>query len=130
MPVYVSPAFSDAGVFATGGVVSGYFELKVAAGDHFMWNLKAGNHEIILTSQLYKQREGALQGIESVRKNAAHDERYERKESKDGQHYFVLTALNGQVIGKSEMYQSESGRDNGIKSVKTNALRALLKEIH
>ena len=112
-----------------GGFVSGYFELKIAAGDQYMWNLKAGNHETILTSQLYKQRDGALQGIESVRNNAAHDERYERKVAKDGQCHFVLTAANGQTIGRSELYQSAAGCENGIKSVKTNALRALLKEI-
>ncbi|WP_225975219.1 YegP family protein [Anseongella ginsenosidimutans] len=31
-----------------------------------------------------------------------------------GKYHFVLKAANHQVIGKSEMYQSSSGRDNGI----------------
>jgi len=50
--------------------VSGYFELKVASGDHYLWNLTAGNHQIILTSPLCQRRDGAVRGIESVKTNA------------------------------------------------------------
>ena len=109
--------------------MSGYFELKAAAGGQLVWNLKAGNHEVILTSQLYKSKDDALSGISSTKSNAADDKRYERKTAKDGQFYFVLTAANGQTIGKSEMYKAEAGRENGIKSVKTNAPVAALKDV-
>ena len=109
--------------------MAGYYELKIASGDHYLWNLKAGNDEIILTSQPYRQRGGALQDIDSMRHNAAHDERYQRKIAKGGQFYFVLTAVNGGTIGRSEMQAAEAGCENGIKSVKANSLRALLKEI-
>jgi uncharacterized protein len=109
--------------------MAGVFELKGAAGGQFMWNLKAGNHEVILTSELYKAKTSALAGIESVRKNVADDARFERKTAKDGQVFFVLTATNGQTIGRSELYQAEAGRDNGIKSVKTNAPDAVLKDL-
>ena len=34
---------------------------------------------------------------------------------------FNLKAGNGQVIGTSELYESEAGRDNGVESVKKNA---------
>lgn len=40
-----------------------------------MFNLKAGKGETILTSERYRSKEGALNGIDSVRKNAALDER-------------------------------------------------------
>ena len=59
--------------------------------------------------------------IESVKKNAVEDARYERKEAKNGAPYFNLKATNGQIIGSSEMYSSESARENGIESVKKNA---------
>jgi uncharacterized protein YegP (UPF0339 family) len=108
----------------------GTFELKPAAGgDKYVFNLKAGNHEIILTSEVYESKAAAKNGIESVKKNASDDGRFERKEAKNGQLYFVLTATNGQVIGKSEMYTSASGRDNGIESVKKNAPSASIKEL-
>ena len=51
--------------------MASHFELKNAANGQFMFNLKAGNGEIILTSETYKSKESALNGIESVRKNAA-----------------------------------------------------------
>jgi len=86
-----------------------------------MFNLKAGNGEIILTSQLYKAKDSALGGIESAKTNAADDARFERLESKNGEPYFVLKAANGEVIGKSEMYKAKAAMENGIASVKNNA---------
>lgn len=107
--------------------MSGYFVLK-GSGEKWMFNLKAGNHETILTSQPYKSRASAEGGIESVRKNAPLDERYERKDAKDGSPYFSLKAANGEAIGKSEMYSGKAARDNGIESVKRNAPDAPVKE--
>lgn len=109
--------------------MAGIFELKPAAGGKFMFNLKAGNGEVILTSQLYEAKAGAEKGIASVKTNAPHDERYERKTSKSGDPYFVLTAGNHEVIGKSEMYTTTAGMENGIASVKTNAPDATLKDL-
>lgn len=40
---------------------------------------------------------------------------------KNGEYQFNLKANNGQIIGSSEMYESESGRENSTKSVKENA---------
>jgi len=59
--------------------------------------------------------------INSVKKNAANDSRFERKDTKSGKFMFNLKATNGQVIGTSESYESEKARDNGIESVKKNA---------
>ena len=86
-----------------------------------MFNLKAGNHQVILTSQIYESRESAVTGIESARKNGPLATSFEKKVSTSNQPYFVLKAANGQVIGKSEMYNSEAGRDNGIASVIENS---------
>jgi uncharacterized protein YegP (UPF0339 family) len=87
----------------------------------YRFNLRAGNYENILTSELYETKPGAKGGIESVRVNAPDDSRYVRKTAKDGSAFFTLTAANGQVIGRSEMYSSPAARDKGIESVKTNA---------
>ena len=62
-----------------------------------------------------------MRGIESVRRNAGVDARYERKTSKSGQPYFVLRASNGKTIGQSEMYNSAAALEGGIGSVKKNA---------
>jgi uncharacterized protein YegP (UPF0339 family) len=96
------------------------FDLKQGASGQFMFNLKAANSEVILTSELYKQKQSAIAGINSVKANAGDDARYERKTAKNGQPFFVLTAMNGEIIGKSEMYSSVSAMENGIQSVMKN----------
>ncbi len=109
-------------------MAAGYFELKRSGDDQFMFNLKAGNHQVILTSETYTAKHGAENGIESVRTNSGQDDKYERKQSKADQPYFVLTAPNGQTIGKSEMYSSSSAMENGIASCKTNGSSKTVKD--
>jgi uncharacterized protein YegP (UPF0339 family) len=101
--------------------MAGKFVLKNATGGKFMFNLKASNGEIILTSETYQEKSGALSGIESVKKNSVSDSNYERKIAVNNQFYFVLKAANNQVIGKSEMYTTRAAMENGIESVKKNA---------
>jgi len=107
----------------------GTFEIKRAADGQTFFRLKATNGQIILASEMYKAREGALKGIESVRTNAPIAERYSKLTSKDGSFYFTLKAANSEVIGSSEMYKSEASRDEGIDSVMKNAPAAKLVEI-
>ncbi|MBB3141221.1 YegP family protein [Halomonas organivorans] len=100
--------------------MAGYYELKQATDGQYHFTLKAGNHEVILTSERYTTKPAAENGIDSCRINSGNDNRYDRKVAKNGQPYFNLKAGNGQVIGTSEMYSSEAARENGIQSVKTN----------
>ena len=74
--------------------MAGKFELKRSKSGQFMFNLKAGNHQVILTSELYREKAGAQNGIESVKKHAGDDANYERKTSRKGEPYFVLKATN------------------------------------
>jgi uncharacterized protein YegP (UPF0339 family) len=85
-----------------------------------MFNLKAGNNEVILTSETYTTKQAAEGGIASVQTNSPRDERYERKSSVRGEPYFVLKAANGEIIAKSQMYSSASAMESGIASVKAN----------
>jgi uncharacterized protein YegP (UPF0339 family) len=97
------------------------FVLKRAADGQYFFNLKAANGEVILTSETYKEKHSAEEGIQSVIRNSAFDERYVRKTSADGKPYFVLTAANKEIIGKSETYSSKEALENGVASVKRNA---------
>ncbi len=100
--------------------MAGFFELKTSKDDQTFFVLKAGNGQVILKSELYTTRAAAENGIASVQKNSPLDERYERAVSKSGKPFFNLKAGNHQVIGTSQLYEAEDGRDNGIESVKTN----------
>lgn len=106
----------------------GKLELKKSVSGKFMFNLKAGNNQVILTSQMYSDKAAAKNGLDSVKKHAGSDANFERKSSTKGQPYFVLKASNGQTIGKSEMYSSTSAMEKGIVSVKANARKAAVKD--
>jgi len=98
-------------------------EFQVSAGkdDKFYFNLTAANGQVILSSQGYTSKDGCKTGIASVKKNSSNKKHFERKDSKDGSHYFVLKAANSKVIGKSQMYKTNQSSENGIDSIKANA---------
>ena len=101
--------------------MAGKFEIYKDKAGEFRFRLKAGNGQVILASEGYKAKASCVNGIESVRKNSQSDGRFERKESKSGKPMFNLKASNGQVIGTSELYESNSSCENGIASVAKNA---------
>jgi uncharacterized protein len=107
----------------------GTFEIKKATNGEFHFNLKAGNGEIILSSETYKTKASAENGIASVKQNAVNDARYDRRSSSGGQPYFVLKAANNEVIGRSETYNSPAAMENGIRSVKDNGPTATTKDL-
>jgi uncharacterized protein YegP (UPF0339 family) len=101
--------------------MAGRFVLK-RSGAQFYFVLQAsGNHETLITSERYVSKQGAENGIDSVKTNAPHDQRYEHKVASNGTPYFVLKAANGEPIGTSEMYSSNAARDHGIEATKNNA---------
>ncbi len=106
--------------------MSGKFHLKRSSNGQFHFNLLASNGQTILTSELYKAKESALNGIESVRKNSQREGAFEIKASGNEKHYFVLKATNGQVVGQSQMYASRSSAEHGSESVKRHATAAVL----
>jgi uncharacterized protein YegP (UPF0339 family) len=51
--------------------MAGKFELYQDKGGDWRFRLKAGNGEVIATGQGYASKSGAVNGIDSVRRNAA-----------------------------------------------------------
>jgi uncharacterized protein YegP (UPF0339 family) len=107
----------------------GKFQIKKAKDGQFHFNLLASNGEIILSSQMYKRRPSALNGIASVQKNSAVDSRFARLTSKSDAPYFVLKAGNHQVIGQSQMYDTARGMENGTKSVQKNGSATKIEDL-
>ncbi len=103
------------------------FVIHKAKDGQFYFHLTAANNEIILSSEMYKAKSGAMNGIESVKKNSPSEARFAKLESK-GKFYFVLKAANNEVIGNSQMYATERGRDDGIKAVMKAGPAALVVE--
>jgi uncharacterized protein YegP (UPF0339 family) len=102
--------------------------LRAENGEHY-FNLVAGNHQIIATSETYSSEAAAEHGVEAVMHAAesapiaellAGGPKFESFEGADGQTYFHLRANNGEIVLQSEGYVSDSGAANGIESVKSN----------
>ena len=108
--------------------MAGKFEVYVDKSGEHRFRLKAGNGETILSSQGYDQKESCANGIESVRRNSTKADQFEKITTDGGKFRFNLKAANHQVIGTSQNYDSESGRDNGIASVGRNAPDAQVVE--
>lgn len=108
--------------------MAGKFEISKRSNGEFQFNLKAGNGQVILSSEGYVAKAACENGVESVRRHAAAEANFHRHEATDGRVYFTLKASNGQVIGKSQMYADDAGRDNGIHSVQENAPGAALED--
>ena len=116
----------------------GKFVVKqTATGIKF--DLKAGNGEVIATSEVYSSKAACEKGLESVRKNSAaaniEDQtvegftpvkhpKFEVYVDKAGEYRFRLKASNGEIIAVSEGYVATAGCLNGIDSVKKNAPEA------
>lgn len=111
----------------------------------YMFNLKAGNNEIIATSQSYQSLDSCRGGVESVRKNAAkanlEDQtvegfepqshpKFEVYRDKAGEFRFRLKAHNGEIIVTGEGYTTKQKCLQGIESIRKNAPDAdvILKE--
>ena len=107
---------------------------KVKTG--IMFNLKAGNGEIIATSEVYNSEASCMKGIASVVRNApiaalenqtvegyAKEKcpKFEVYLDKAGEYRFRLKATNGQIIAVGESYKQLAGCLNGIESIRKNA---------
>lgn len=103
------------------------------------FDLKAGNGEVIATSEVYTTEAACKNGIASVTKNAPvaaiedqtvegyaaeKNPKFEVYQDKTGEYRFRLTATNGQVIAVSEGYKAKTSCMNGIESVKKNVVDA------
>ena len=116
----------------------GKFEiLQTKTGVKF--NLKAGNGEVIASSQVYKAERYCRKGIASVIANApkaavedqtvegfkvAKHPKFEIYKDKAGEFRFRLKATNGQVIVTGEGYKAKASCMNGIESIGKNAPEA------
>lgn len=121
----------------------GKFEIKQTDAG-FRFNLKAGNGEVIATSQTYKSIDTCKNGIDSVKKNCVianvedqtkegfateKNPKFEIYLDKAGEYRFRLKAKNGEIIATGEGYKALAGCKNGIESIKKNAPEAEIKEV-
>ena len=114
----------------------GKFVMGPTKNGGFRFNLKAGNGEIIATSETYNTETACRDGIESIRKNAVEAKledqtienfekqthpKFEVYKDKSGEFRFRLKARNGEIIATGESYKAKASCLNGIDSIRRNA---------
>jgi len=108
--------------------MAGKFEIYKDKAGEYRFRLKSSNGQTILASEGYSKKASCTNGIESVQKNCLDAKCYEKKTTAGGKFRFSLKAKNGQVIGTSENYDTESARDNGIAAVGRAAPAAVIDD--
>lgn len=94
---------------------AGKFTLTQSPNGSFHFNLKSGNGAILLTSEQYTSRTGAINGILSVQTNGVDAAMYKIAPASKG---FVvhLVAANNEIISFSETYATKSSATRAIAS--------------
>lgn len=122
-------AHGHGGPRGEGEALSGKFVIYKDKAGEWRFCLKAGNGEVILVSEGYKQKSGCENGVASVKKNAADEAQFEFRMSPNDKPFFYLRAGNHQVVGRSQLYESNGARKNGIRSVMMHAPDASIERI-
>jgi uncharacterized protein YegP (UPF0339 family) len=100
------------------------FEITKNDKGEFHFKLVNAEGKTLLRSEGYNAKASCTNGVESVRKNAAEDKRYEACTASDGRPYFNLKASNGQIIGTSPMFADAAACDAAIAATKAGAADA------
>jgi hypothetical protein len=94
------------------------FEMVAGRDGRIYVRLVAGNGEIILSGRGFATKSEAIHSIASIMRYGSQDQRFRRRESLNGQHFFQLVSPSGRILGWSEMYHSKQGRENGVLAVR------------
>ncbi len=114
----------------------GYYYIKQTADGGYMFSLKAANHEIIATSEIYTTLASCKKGVQSVAKNApvaaiedltieseekVYAPKFEIYADKAEKFRFRLKAANYEIIAVSQAYKKKPSCRKAVMSVAHNA---------
>ena len=102
----------------TGKMKKPKFEMTSGKDGKFSYQLKAANGHTVLTGRGFSSTSAVILAIAAVMRYGLYESRYVRKGTITGQHYFQLRTPSGRILGRSEMYHSYQGRENGINAVR------------
>lgn len=106
------------------------FEIFKSTHDLYYFRLKASNGEVILKSEGYKNFDNCANSVNIVKSISSSDKNYEIIPSINRGYYFILKSSNGEILGKSEIYTTKQGCENGKRSVMKNARIAYIDDLN
>ncbi|HQZ03863.1 MAG TPA: YegP family protein [Thauera sp.] len=104
------------------------FEITKTEKGEFHFKLLNTDGKTLLRSEGYNAKASCTNGIDSVRKNATDEKRYDLKTASDGRPYFNLKASNGQVIGTSPMFADTAACEAAVAATRAGAADAAVDD--
>jgi hypothetical protein len=106
----------------------GRFEITFTENHQYQFVLKANNGFAILYSNIFADKQTCYTSINAVKMHAQQLNNFIKKATTNENYYFFLNSNDAELIGKSELYKSESARDNAIYFVKINTKEATIED--
>jgi uncharacterized protein YegP (UPF0339 family) len=98
------------------------------SGPHSFFELVTADGAILLHSELHRWRGAAEDAVVAVKRHALEGDRYQRRKTDAKQHYFVLTAETGEVLGTSAMFATTRAMESAIQGVQREAVKAAIEK--
>jgi len=105
--------FDDADSSAT---APGSVEIYQSGDGQFRFRVKAGNHQVVLSSEAYVSKQGAENGLASVLENGVDPAMYELNKTAAGKWNLRLKAVNHEIIAFTQSYSTKSNATRAIGS--------------
>ncbi len=93
-------------------------EIKKYEGNGYTFSLKAEDGANLLNSVPFSSKDEVKKTVEELQAAQNTQHVFERKTNHEGKFLFSVKGPDGRLIGKSELYTSEAGMENGIKNVR------------
>ncbi len=93
-------------------------EIQKENNDKYLFQLKTSEGQTLLKSIVFDSREEIDSAVAGLSKFGDAQGVIERKTNYQGNFLFNLKDKNGRIIGKSLLYDSEAGMENGISNLK------------
>lgn len=94
------------------------FEMVTGRDGRYLYRLLSAQGNPLLIGRGYVTQYETIQAISYVMRYGPHPNRYAKRATPDGRHFFLLQSPSGRVIGSSIYYHSALGRDNAIVAVR------------
>jgi len=93
------------------------FEVFQGEDRQYYFHLRAGNGEIVLTSEGYTTKQSAISGVASVQSNGASASSFQTYQAANGQYGIKLQAKNHATIAQGELYVSQSNATRAVSTI-------------
>lgn len=117
--------FTDAESSAS---LPGKVDLWKSSDGQFRFHVESGNGRILMTSEGYTSRTGALNGVLSVLDNGVDPAMYTINQTASGRHNLHLRAANHETIATTQVYSTKASAKRAITSC-VNAVTSYLDKV-